>query len=154
MDSRHGALRPEWGYLHVPPRLFIERSVGSSRLVDVSIHAAPGEAVIDGIDTGIKTPQSENGCFHPSGTRWRELERTDRKPGIELLALSFYAPSCPGQVIAWTSTTGEDVDYARFDFLIAENQSTKAKLLCIPRRARKMRMCLRVTTVYRTRGGI
>lgn len=61
MKSRRREFRLERGYLQVPRCLFVERAVGASAVIAISIHAVMGEAVTAEIESGTKTPESQSG---------------------------------------------------------------------------------------------
>lgn len=118
----YGRSRLEWGYRSVERRIFVEALVHGGQpdsLVDLSVHAVSGEAILIEAIVGAKTRQQQKGYFKLDGSRWPELEKSGSGADPKRrLPPEFELPSCYLEAVASTSTLGDAIDYARFDYLV------------------------------------
>jgi len=123
VTSRHGTTNMEWANQHSEKTLFCEPSLGSiSSVRDLSVHAGNAEVFVLEYIVANKTDRQQKAYFSPDGTRYREIERSisfeEQDPYLPDGAI---LPPQFLQAMEHAKTLSANIDYARFDFMLADN---------------------------------
>lgn len=122
------ASRGEWGYIPVQPRVLVEKRILTDQLVDISVRACDGKALVVSCATEFKTGRDRLGFFWPDGTSIKLPNRTKRKD----LDADFQLPSRFREAIRFSEEISRGFDYLRVDFMAGDDQLLAGEITLYP----------------------
>jgi hypothetical protein len=114
----HGIKESQWAYSKVPPKLFVERSIGDAEgdLIEISVTASNGRPILGSINGHNKTPNHWKVHVDIHGNPTVGPSDEEGAPIVELPAgLDILEPY--RSALAHTRRLSAGVDYARFDYM-------------------------------------
>lgn len=118
LDSVHGMETDQWAYSMIEPKLFVEEAIGNAAedLLDFSIRASNGRAILGSVTGHNKTPNSWITYLDLEGNPTAGAKDEDGKPPTPLPeGMDIRRPY--RLALQHTARLSGGVDYARFDFM-------------------------------------
>lgn len=118
----HGEQDLQWGYFHAEKVLFIEEALvpTQGKLVDLNVRASDGKCLLVSCIVDNKSKSERSGYFNLQGERLKDYDL--RTPPDKVLEQDFEVPKCLNKCLEWASKLSVGVDYARYDFMVVDDQ--------------------------------